>query len=121
VPVNVLVALEILKSGFGWSDRELYNQLYFNLQVRHAVGLDDWGAELFELRTVYNFRRRVRTRAEETGEDLFGEVFEQVTDAQVEAIETETQRQRVDSTQVMSNVAQQSRLELTISVVQQVW
>jgi hypothetical protein len=23
--VNVLVALEILKSGFGWSDRELYN------------------------------------------------------------------------------------------------
>jgi len=119
-PVNVLAALDILKSGFGWSDRELHEQLCFNLQVcRHAVGMEDWG--VFELRTLYNFRRRVREHAEETGEALFGEVSEQVTDAQLEAIETETHWQRVDSTQVMSNVAQQSRLELIISVVQKVW
>jgi hypothetical protein len=30
-PVNVLVGLEVLKSGFGWSDEELCEQLGFNL------------------------------------------------------------------------------------------
>ncbi len=54
-PVNVLVALEILKSGFGWSDRELYEQFCFNLQVRHAVGMGDLGEEVFELRTLRVF------------------------------------------------------------------
>jgi hypothetical protein len=91
VPVNVLVALEILKSGFGWSDRELHEQLCFNLQVRHAVGMGDLGEEVFELRTLHNFRRRARTRAEETGEDLFEEVFQQVTDAQLEAVGAEAE------------------------------
>jgi hypothetical protein len=121
VPVNVLVGLEILKSGFGWSDRELHEQLCFNLQVRHAVGMEDLGEEVFELRTLYNFRRRVREHAEETGEDLFEEVFQQVTDAQLEAVGTDAEWQRIDSTQVMSNVAEQSRLELIIAVVQKVW
>jgi len=116
----VLVALETLKSGFGWSDRELYDQLCFNLQVRHAVGMGELGEEVFELRTLCNFRRRVREHMEETGEDLLAAVFQQVTDAQLEAVGAEAEWQRIDSTQVMSNVAQQSRLELIIAVVQQV-
>ncbi len=33
VPVNVLVGLEVLKAGFGWSDEELYENFCFNLQV----------------------------------------------------------------------------------------
>jgi hypothetical protein len=121
VPVNVLVALEVLKSEFGWSDEELYDQLCFNVQVRYAVGMTDLGAKVFRLRTLYNFRKRVRLHAERTGEDLFARVFEQVTDAQLKAVGVKTGRQRVDSTQVRSNVADQSRLELVIAVVQKVW
>jgi hypothetical protein len=121
VPMNVLVALEILKSGFGWSDRELHEQLCFNLQVCHAVGMEDLGEEVFELRTLYNIRRHVREHMEETGEDLFEEVFQQVTDAQLKAVGTDAEWQRIDSTQVMSNVAEQGRLELIIAVVQKVW
>ena len=121
VPVNVLVALEVLKSEFGWSDEELYDQLCFNVQVRYAVGMTDLGAKVFRLRTLYNFRKRVRLHAEQTGEDLFARVFEQVTDAQLKAVGVKTGRQRVDSTQVRSNVADQSRLELVIAVVQKVW
>jgi len=73
------------------------------------------------LRTLYNFRRRVREQEEETEEGLFEKVFRQVTDAQLKAVGTEAEWQRIDSTQVMSNVAEQSRLELIISVVQKVW
>jgi len=32
LPVNLLVALEILKSELGWSDRELYDELCFNFR-----------------------------------------------------------------------------------------
>jgi hypothetical protein len=120
IPVNVLVGLEILKSGFGWSDEELYEQVSFNLQVRHALGLDDLRSEMFTLRTVYNFRRRVREYTTETGINLMQKVFEQVTDEQLEAVALATGWQRMDSTQVLSNLARMTRLELLVAVVQAV-
>src|SRR5512134_3566951 len=43
VPVNVLVGLEALKAGFGWSDEELYEAFLYNLQVRYALGYDRLG------------------------------------------------------------------------------
>jgi len=33
-PVNILMAFETLKSGFGWSDEELYNHFLFVLICR---------------------------------------------------------------------------------------
>jgi hypothetical protein len=118
VPVNVLVGLEILKSGFGWSDEELYEQVSFNLQVRHALGLHDLRGEMFTLRTLYNFRRRVREYAADTGINLMQQVFEQVTDEQLETVALATGWQRMDSTQVLSNLAQMTRLELLVAVMQ---
>lgn len=120
IPVNVLVGAEILKSGFGWSDEGLYEQVCFNLQVRHALGLHDLRHELFTLRTLYNFRRRVREYAEEQGVNLMQKVFEQVTDAQFEAVALATGWQRTDSTQVLSDLAQMTRLELLVAVLQKV-
>ena len=121
VPVNVLVGLEILKSGFGWSDEELYDHCCFDLQVRYALGLHTLEAELFELRSLYNFRRRVRDYAAEAGVNLFAEVMAQVTDEQLARHQLKTQWQRIDSTQVLSNLAALSRLELLVAVVQKVY
>lgn len=120
VPVNVLVALEILKSGFGWSDEELYEQAKYNLQVRLALGLHNLNEDIFTERTIYNFRRRVREYAKGNGINLMQKVFEQITDAQLEAIALETGWQRMDSTQVLSNLARMTRLELMVSVLQAV-
>lgn len=36
--VNMLIALEILKAGFGWSDEEMYDNACYNHQVRYANG-----------------------------------------------------------------------------------
>ena len=120
VPVNVLMGSEILKSGFRWSDEELYEQVCFNLQVRHALGLRDLRSAIFTLRTLYNFRGRVREYEEETGINLFQKVFEQVTDEQLEVVELATGWQRMDSTQVLSNLKKMSRLELLVAVLQAV-
>jgi len=117
-PINVLVGMEILKAGFGWSDEELYEQVCFNLQVRHALGLDDLSSNVFDIRTLYNFRRRVREYAQETGINLLQQAFKQVTDEQLAALAIRTGWQRMDSTQLLSNLAAMSRLELVVSVVQ---
>ncbi|MFO8036800.1 MAG: transposase, partial [Anaerolineales bacterium] len=121
IPVNVLVALEILKSGFGWSDEELYEQAKYNLQVRLALGLHNLSEDIFTERTIYNFRRRVREYAQETGINLMQKVFEQITDAQLEAVSLKTGWQRMDSTQVLSNLAKMTRLELMVAVLQAVY
>ena len=59
VPVNVLVSLDTLKAGYGWSDEELYDHFLYDLQVRYAVGYESLTEGDFELRTLYNFRRRL--------------------------------------------------------------
>ncbi len=119
--VNVLVCAEILKAGFGWSDEELYGHLQFNLQVRYALGLRDMSAMPFELRTLYNFRRRVSRHMQKSGENLIEQVFVQVTDEQLAALELKTGHQRMDSVLVASNIRQMSRLQLLVEVVQRVW
>lgn len=121
IPVNVLVGLEALKAGFGWSDAELEAQMAFNIQVRYALGYRDLTVGHFELRTVYNFRRRLAQHMQETGENLLEEAFEQVTDEQIEALELKTGKLRMDSTQIASSIRQQSRVQLLVEVTQRVW
>ena len=55
----VLVSLDTLKAGYGWSDEELYDHFLYDLQVRYAVGYESLAEGDFELRTLYNFRRRL--------------------------------------------------------------
>ncbi|RME60509.1 MAG: transposase, partial [Caldilineae bacterium] len=84
-PVNVLLSLEILKAGFGWTDEELYDHFCFDLQVRYAVGYENLNDGGFTLRTLYGFRRRLARHMHETGENLVEAAFEQVTDEQIQA------------------------------------
>jgi hypothetical protein len=120
VAVNVLVGFETLKSGFGWSDEEAYDHFCFDVQVRYAVGHRDLGEGHFDLRTVYNFRQRVARHMQETGENLIEQAFEQVTDGQIVAFELKTDKLRMDSTLIASNIRNTTRLQLLVEVVQRV-
>jgi len=120
IPINVLVGLETLKAGFGWSDEEMYETYCFNLQVRYALGYRKLDEGHFELRTVYNFRRRLSEHLQATGEELMAQAFEQVTDEQLAAFELKSHKLRMDSTQVASNIRQFSRLQLLVEVLQRV-
>jgi hypothetical protein len=120
IPVNVLVGFETLKAGYGWSDEEAYDHVCFDVQVRYALGYRDLSEGHFELRTVYNFRQRVAQHMQETGENLVERAFEQVTDDQMAAFELKTNKLRMDSTLIASNIRQTTRLQLLIEVLQRV-
>jgi len=120
IPVNVFVALEILKAGYGWSDKELYHHFCFDAQVRYAVGYRNLGEGHFELRTLYNFRRRVTEHMQETGENLIETAFEHFTDEQIEAHHLRTDEERTDSSMIASNIREMTRLQLLVEVLQRV-
>jgi len=121
VPVNVMVGLEVLKAGFGWSDEELYENFCFNLQVRYALGYDRLGDGDFAIRTLYYFRERLSKHHLESGVNLLEQAFEQVTDAQLRELQVRTGMQRMDSTQIASNIVDASRLQLLIEAIQRVY
>jgi hypothetical protein len=120
VPINVLVGLEALKAGFGWSDAELYDNYCYDLQVRYALGYDRLGDGDFEIRSLYYFRQRLSQYNAKTGENLLEKAFEQITDAQIVNLKIRTGMQRMDSTQIASNIVSASRLQLLVESLQRV-
>ena len=98
----------------------MYDALCFDLQVRYSLGLWDLAVDDFELRTVYNFRKRLTQHMQRTGENLLDQAFEDVTDAQIAAFGLRTDKQRMDSTLVASNIRELSRLQLLVEVLQRV-
>jgi hypothetical protein len=120
VPVNVLIGLEALKAGFGWSDQELYENYCYSLQVRYALGYDRLGDGDFEIRTLYYFRERLSQYNAEKGVNLLEKAFEQITDAQIVDLKVRTGMQRMDSTQIASNIVSASRLQLLVEALQRV-
>jgi hypothetical protein len=121
VPVNVLMGLEILKAGRGWSDEELYEHFVFDLQVRYALGCDNFGEGDFDLRTLYYFRHALSEYALKEKINLVQLTFTDITDQQIKVLEIKTGMQRMDSTDIASNIADLSRLELLITVLQRLY
>ncbi|MBN2267240.1 MAG: transposase [Candidatus Babeliaceae bacterium] len=120
-PINILMSLEMLKWGKGWTDEELYENFLFDLQVRYAVGCDNFGENEFCMRSIYYFRQRLVEYALLFGLNPVKELFEQITDKQIEKMGLKTDKQRLDSSMLMSNIADLSRLELLVSVMQCLW
>lgn len=121
VPVNVLVGLEYLKAGNGWTDQEMHEAFLYNMQVRFALGYDEFVKGDFELRTPYYFRERLSRYMQETGINLLEKAFEKVTDQQIMAYHLKTGKQRMDSTQIASNIRSMSQLQLLVEVLQRVY
>jgi len=116
-PVNILMGFETLKSGFGWSDEELYNHFLFDLQVRYALGLQDFDEEYFDLRTIYYFRGALCEYERTEGINLIQKATEKITDKQIKKFRIKTSLQRMDSTQIQSNIQNMSRVQLLVEVI----
>jgi len=70
------------------------------------------------LRTLYNFRRRLSQYNLAHGTNLLTAAFVDITDQQLTTLALRTGQQRMDSTQIASNIVIMSRLQLTIEAIQ---
>jgi Transposase domain (DUF772) len=111
-PVQVLVAMMVLKEAEGLSDQKIFENCRFNLLVRSAIGLYNADDPLPTESTYYLFRKRIQEYAKENNENLFETAFAQITKGQCAEFEVSGKRIRMDSKLLGSNIAWLSRYEL---------
>ena len=104
-PVQIVFGTLILKEMFNLTDQEALDQLEFNLQWQHALCLTPEEAHLCQ-KTLHNFR--VRLLEDDHGRRAFTET----TDRILGVLGLRTERQRLDSTHIVSNIAILTRLGL---------
>lgn len=110
--IRVLVAMSIMKEGYGCSDEDLFEKCEFDLLTRKALGLEHLTDVTPSLDTYYLFRRRICEYEQKTGVDLMQKSFEQVSGEQVRMLKISGKCVRMDSKLIGSNIARQSRYEL---------
>jgi len=110
-PVRILVALSTLKELLSLRDQDLIDAFHFNALFHYALGLAPGELALAD-RTLYNFRARV------VGSPAVSQVLEEVTDGILKVAALCPAFQRIDSTQVTSNMAHLSRLGLFVRTIE---
>lgn len=110
--IRRLVAMSILKEGFGCSDEDLIEKCDYDLLTRKALGLVKMEDEAPSLDTYYLFRRRICDYADATGENLMETCFSRLTGFQAAKFKISGRAIRMDSKLIGSNIAWYSRYEL---------
>lgn len=110
--VCILVAMMLLKEGYGCSDEQLFEKCEYDLLARKALGLDGFEEDIPCAATYYNFRAALVKHTAEKGEDLLQKCFEQVTGNQAKAYGVSGKSVRMDSKLIGSNIALYSRYVL---------
>ena len=72
--IRILVAMSVLKEGFGCSDENLFEKCEFDLLTRKALGMELLTDVTPSIDTYYLFRRRICEYQERTGIDLYADV-----------------------------------------------
>lgn len=120
-PVNVMVGALLLMQLKNWTYQELFANIGLNLATRYALGLRDFADQPMCPATLFNFQRKVREDAAETGAHKFEEVFDRLTAFYLERTGIDTSVQRGDSTMVGSNIRAYGRIELLVEVIRRMY
>lgn len=105
VPVAILIGLCILKELHNFTDEKLLGALEFDLRWQYAFDINLFEAHICQ-KTLHNFRVLINTNQQAR------QIFQGITDNLITAAGLSTEKQRLDSTHVISNMATLTRLGL---------
>jgi hypothetical protein len=109
-PVQTVIGVLLLKEMNDLTDAETVAALDYDLRWQVALDLEPEEAHCCQ-KTLHNFRAKL------VASDRGRLLFEETTAGIVEALGVSTERQRLDSTHIMSNVAALTRLGLFCETV----
>lgn len=78
LPVRTLVAMMIMKQGFGWSDSQLVQECKKDVSVRHALGITAEG-DVPSVLMLNKFRAALSNHESQFGFDLYAVTVEELT------------------------------------------
>ena len=110
--IRVIIAMSIIKEGFGCSDEDLFEKCQFDLLVRKALGLFSLSDVVPSIDTYYLLRRRICEYENRHGVNLMEKSFEQLTGDQLSRFKISGKSVRMDSKLIGSNIAGYSRFEI---------
>ncbi|MFH2025980.1 MAG: transposase, partial [bacterium] len=119
--INTMVSALILMKHHDWTYEELFKNMQFHLLVRLALGLDDLEQMPFCMATLFNFQNRVINHFIKTGENLFEQVFDRLTEQQLKQLKIKANICRTDSVMVASNIRSYSRLQLLVEMILRIY
>jgi len=119
--INAMVSSLILMKHHDWTYEELFENIQFHLLVRLALGLDDLEQMPFCMATLFNFQNRVIDHFIKTGENLFEQVFDRLTEHQLKQLKIKANICRTDSVMVASNIRSYSRLQLLVEMILRIY
>jgi hypothetical protein len=104
-PVRTIVGVLVLKEMFNLTDEQALGEVDYDARWQVALGLTPEDAHCCQ-KTLHNFRSKL------LGNDTAKQLFAQMTDRMVQRLGLSTERQRLDSTHIVSNIARLTRLGL---------
>ena len=118
-PVNVLIGAEIIKHMFDMTDEMLLERAQFDLSVAYALGFRSLDEAGINASTLYEFRHSVYQHilTNRGNDSLIYKAFEDITAILCELNDTDSSRLRMDSTQIMPNIAAAGRLALAFDIL----
>lgn len=113
-PINILIAAEIFKQIFHYSDKQLIHALTFDPSAKIALHLYDYydGSHIFDRSTLEEFRIRVESYNKITGIDLMRECGMKIARLSTALIPTDCSISRIDSGFVDSHIEDLDRAKL---------
>lgn len=121
VPVNILVSAILLQQKYNWTEKELIEHLSFDVQTRIALGLPNFDAEAFSIKSYYNFKNRLANYEQTHGVSLLAILFTSLTSKQIKKYGVSTRIQRIDSVQLSTNIQNYTRLSLLAEVLRRLY
>ena len=118
-PVNVLLGAEILKHWRDLTDEVLFEETQYNLQYAYALGFYSLDESGIKERTLYDFRHAIYVDAvtNKGNKNLIYKQFVKLTRHLCSLCEIDTAKLRMDSTQILPNIANAGRLGLAFDIL----
>jgi len=111
-PVATVLGLLILKDMYDLTDEEVAERFDYDLQWQYALDTPTARAHVCP-KTLYNFRQKLLR--DRTAQDLLAAVV----DRMVDKWNLKTDRHRIDSTQILSNMKRLGRVGLFVKTIEQ--
>ena len=111
VAVSIMIGLCILKEMHRLTDQEVLGCLEFDLRWQYAFDINAFEGHICQ-KTLHNFRTLV------TSNNKARELFTGITDKIIETAGLSTEKQRLDSTHIISNMSNLSRLALFVRTIE---
>ena len=110
--IRIIIAMCVIKEGYGYSDEALFEICRFHVLYRRALGLVGMDEQCPSLGAYYALRKRICEYEEEHEVNLLEECFKSITKNQIKTYQISGKSVRMDSKLISSNIAWYSRYEL---------